>query len=89
MMVTGVAFHVLPRFSARKLPWTEGMKYQFILQNTGLLGMVTLYALGVWQVSVAHIVFMFFAIFARIAFSIMFYNLYFVLLAPEEPLNQQ
>jgi hypothetical protein len=84
MMVAGVAFHVLPRFSARKLPWPEGMKYQFILQNTGLLGVVTLHALGVLQKGVAHIVFMFFAILAGIAFAIMFYNLYFVLSAPEE-----
>jgi hybrid cluster-associated redox disulfide protein len=84
MMVAGVAFHVLPRFSARKLPWPEGMKYQFILQNTGLLGMVTLHAFGGWQGGVAHAVFVFFAILAGIAFAIMFYNLYFVLTALEE-----
>jgi len=84
MMVAGVAFHVLPRFSARKLPWPAGMKYQFILQNTGLLGMVTLHALGGWQGGMAHAAFVFFAILAGIAFAIMFYNLYFVLSAPEE-----
>jgi hypothetical protein len=84
MMVAGVAFHVLPRFSARKLPWPAGMKYQFILQNTGLLGMVTLHTLGGWQGGVAHAAFIFFAILAGIAFAIMFYNLYFVLSAPEE-----
>ena len=27
MMVSGVAYHVLPRFSARTLPWPAGMKY--------------------------------------------------------------
>jgi hypothetical protein len=26
MMVAGVAYHVLSHFSARKLPWPEGMK---------------------------------------------------------------
>jgi len=84
MMVAGVAFHVLPRFSARKLPWPAGMKYQFILQNTGLLGMVALHSLGGWQGGMAHSAFIFFAILAGIAFAIMFYNLYFVLSAPEE-----
>ncbi|MBC8282996.1 MAG: DUF1858 domain-containing protein [Nitrospinae bacterium] len=84
MMIAGVAFHVLPRFSARKLPWPEGMKYQFILQNVGLLGMITLYALGGWRGGGAHVAFVFFAILAGIAFAIMFYNLYFVLSAPEE-----
>ena len=84
MMIAGVAFHVLPRFSARKLPWPEGMKYQFILQNTGLLGMITLYALGGWRGGLAHAAFIFFAILAAIAFAIMFYNLFFVLLAPAE-----
>lgn len=84
MMVAGVAFHVLPRFSARKLPWPAGMKYQFILQNTGLLGMVTVHGSGGWQGGAAHTAFVFFAILAGIAFAIMFYNLYFVLSAPEE-----
>ncbi|MBT5471192.1 MAG: hypothetical protein HOK41_11370, partial [Nitrospina sp.] len=84
MMIAGVAFHVLPRFSARKLPWPEGMKYQFILQNIGLLGMVALYASGGWRGGMAHAVFVFFAILAGIAMAIMFYNLYFVLTAPEE-----
>ncbi len=84
MMIAGVAFHVLPRFSARKLPWPEGMKYQFILQNVGLLGMVALYAAGGWRGGIAHAVFVFFAILAGMAMAIMFYNLYFVLTAPEE-----
>jgi len=84
MMIAGVAFHVLPRFSARKLPWQNGMKYQFILQNTGLLGMITLYALGGWRGGVAHFAFIFFAVLAGVAFAIMFYNLYFVLSAPVE-----
>lgn len=84
MMIAGVAFHVLPRFSARKLPWPDGMKYQFILQNTGLLGMITLYGLGGWRGGVAHFAFIFFAVLAGVAFAIMFYNLYFVLSAPVE-----
>ena len=84
MMVAGVAFRVFPRFNLRKLPWPEGMRYQFILQNAGLLGMVTLHALGGWQGGVAHAAFVFFAILAGIAVAIMFYNFHFVLSAPEE-----
>jgi hypothetical protein len=30
MMVAGVAFHELPSFSTRNLPWHEGMKCQSI-----------------------------------------------------------
>ncbi|MDA0691583.1 MAG: hypothetical protein O3A78_04285 [Nitrospinae bacterium] len=27
MFIAGVAFHVLPRFNARPVPWPEGVKY--------------------------------------------------------------
>ena len=84
MMIAGVAFHVLPRFRARKLPWPEGMKYQFIFQNTGLLGMISLYALGGWATGTTHALFIFFATLAAVAFAMMFYNLFFVLFAPAE-----
>ena len=46
MVVAGEAYHVLPRFRARTLPWPSGMKVQFILQNVGLLGMVSIQGFG-------------------------------------------
>ena len=62
MMVAGVAYHVLPRFSARTLPWPGGMKVQFILQNVGLLGMVAVQGFGSWRGGEHQPVFVFFAL---------------------------
>jgi hypothetical protein len=84
MMVAGVAYHVLPRFSARTLPWPAGMKYQFILQNTGLIGMMAVQGFGDWKGGADQPYFIFFALLAGVAFMIMFYNLYFVLSPTEE-----
>lgn len=86
MMIAGVAFHVLPRFSARPLPWPGGMRVQFILQNIGLIGMVAVYAAGGgWREGGVHILFIAFAITTAASLAIMFYNLYFVLQEPAKP----
>ena len=80
MFVAGVAFHVLPRFNARPVPWPAGVKYQFYLQNTGLIGMIALHATGVaWRGGIFQGLFVLFAVFAGVAIFLMFYNLYFVL----------
>lgn len=85
MMVSGVAYHVLPRFSARTLPWPAGMKYQFVLQNVGLLGMVAVQSFNDWRGGgLTQALFIFFAVLAGISFVIMFYNLYFVLSSEKE-----
>lgn len=85
MMVSGVAYHVLPRFSARTLPWPAGMKYQFILQNVGLLGMVAVQGFSSWKGGGAtQVLFIFFAFLTGVSFVIMFYNLYFVLTPEKE-----
>ena len=88
MIVSGVACHVLPRFSARTLPWPAGMKYSFILKNVGLLGMVAVQSFNDWRGGgLTQMLFIFFAVLAGISFVIMFYNLYFVLSSEkEEPL---
>jgi uncharacterized protein DUF1858 len=80
MFVAGVAFHVLPRFNARPVPWPKGVKYQFYLQNIGLVGMVVLHATGaLWREGLFHGLFILFAVSAGVAIFFMFYNLYFVL----------
>lgn len=80
MFVAGVAFHVLPRFNARPVPWPEGVKYQFYLQNIGLVGMMVLSAGGVaWRDGIFQGLFVLFAVCAGVAIFMMFYNLYFVL----------
>jgi hypothetical protein len=84
MMITGVAYHVLPRFSARTLPWPGGMKVQFVLQNVGLIGMVAVQGFGDWKGGPHQVIFIFFSLCAGVAFGIMFYNLYFVLSPSEE-----
>lgn len=85
MMIAGVAYHVLPRFSARPLPWPEGLKYHFILQNTGLIGMVVFHgAGGLWNVGSFHYLFILFSVIAGIGVFIMCYNLYAVLIPQKE-----
>ncbi|GJL77754.1 MAG: hypothetical protein NPINA01_07430 [Nitrospinaceae bacterium] len=80
MFVAGVAFHVLPRFNARPVPWPEGVKYQFYLQNIGLIGMMAMHVSGVaWKGGGFRALFILFAVSAGIAIFFMFYNLYFVL----------
>jgi len=76
MFVAGVAFHVLPRFNARPVPWPAGVKYQFYLQNTGLIGMMALHATGVaWRGGIFQGLFVLFAVCAGVAIFLMFYNL--------------
>ncbi|MCH8157571.1 MAG: DUF1858 domain-containing protein, partial [Nitrospinae bacterium] len=83
MVVAGVAYHVLPRFSARALPWPDGVKYHFYLQNIGLIGMATSHAAGGgWREGATHYAFVFFSVITAIALVFMFYNLFFVLLSP-------
>ncbi len=79
MFIAGVAFHVLPRFNANPVPWPAGVKYQFYLQNVGLIGMVALHATGG-----PRPLFVLSAALAGVAIAFMFYNLYFVL-RPAQP----
>lgn len=84
MMIAGVAYHVLPRFNARPVPWPEGVKYHFILQNVGLVGMVASHlAGGLWKDGFAHALFILFSIVAAVSLFIMVYNLLGVLVTPK------
>lgn len=85
MMIAGVAYHVLPRFNARPVPWPDGVKYHFILQNVGLIGMMLAYlGGGLWSDGLLHILFVLFSIVAAVSLGIMVYNLGGVLL-PLQP----
>ncbi len=80
MMIAGVAYHVLPRFNANPVPWPDGVKYHFYLQNIGLLGMCGVHlAGGIWSGGELQALFVVFALLAGGGVSIMFYNLYMVL----------
>ncbi len=47
MMIYGVGYHVLPRFSGRPLKHPKMGELQFWTANVGLIGMLLIYALGV------------------------------------------
>ena len=41
MIVSGIAYHILPRFNARPLKWPGLVSYHFYLANIGIIGMVS------------------------------------------------
>jgi cbb3-type cytochrome oxidase subunit 1 len=51
MMIYGVGYHVLPRFSGRPLRYPKMGELQFWAANIGLLGMLLFYALGTYSPS--------------------------------------
>ncbi|GMT47203.1 MAG: hypothetical protein IEMM0007_0769 [bacterium] len=48
MMIYGVGYHILPRFSGRLLKSTTIAEVQFWLANLGLIGLATFYTLGTY-----------------------------------------
>ena len=84
MMIAGVAYHVLPRFNARTVPWPNGVKYHFYLQNIGVIGMVITHAAGGnWREGALHWLFVLFALITALSLVFMFYNLFFMLTTPK------
>jgi len=80
MFIAGVAYHVLPRFNSRPVPWPGGVKYHFIFHNVGLWGMATTHlAGGLWSGGLLHAAFVGFALMTGTGLLIMAYNLYFIL----------
>ena len=80
MIIAGVAYHVLPRFTARTMPWPGGVKYHFYLQNIGLLGMLgTKLTDDIWTAG-GKTIFVMFAVVTASGLFIMICNLFCVLL---------
>ncbi|NOZ26378.1 MAG: hypothetical protein GXO94_09860 [Nitrospirae bacterium] len=48
MMIYGVGYHILPRFSGRLLKNKTMAEVQFWLANLGLIGLVVAYTLGIY-----------------------------------------
>lgn len=89
MMIAGVAYHVLPRFNARPVPWPDGVKYHYILQNIGLIGMLTTYlGGGFWTYGFLHGLFVLFSIVTAISLGIMIYNLGGVLITFDQAVEK-
>ena len=85
MMIAGVAYHVVPRFAGRSMHWVEGIKYHYYLHNVGLLGMVGVKLIDVYEIINKSInFFIYFAVVMTISLIIMVYNLYFTLQVPSE-----
>ena len=54
MMIYGVGYHVLPRFSGRPLKYPKMGELQFWTANIGLIGMLLFYAIEVYNPSQAY-----------------------------------
>jgi cbb3-type cytochrome oxidase subunit 1 len=54
MMIYGVGYHVLPRFSGRPLKYPKMGELQFWTANIGLIGMLLFYAMEVYNPSQAY-----------------------------------
>lgn len=80
MFIAGVAYHVLPRFTARTMPWPAGVKYHFYLQNIGLLGMLGAKLMNDFWTTGGKTIFVLFAIVTASGLFIMICNLFCVLM---------
>ena len=80
MFIAGVAYHVLPRFTARTMPWPAGVKYHFYLQNVGLLGMLGAKLMNDFWTTGGKTIFVLFAIVTASGLFIMICNLFCVLI---------
>jgi len=54
MMIYGVGYHVLPRFSGRPLKYPKMGELQFWTANTGLIGMLFFYSLNIYTPTPAY-----------------------------------
>ena len=80
MFIGGVAYHVLPRFTARTMPWPAGVKYHFYLQNVGLLGMLGAKLMNDFWTTGGKTIFVLFAVVTASGLFIMICNLFCVLI---------
>ncbi|VAX24217.1 hypothetical protein MNBD_NITROSPINAE02-96 [hydrothermal vent metagenome] len=79
MMIYGVAYHIMPRFNAKPLPFDRLVGLQFWLANVGLLGMVTLYGAGAfWGPPMMRMAFGVFGLLEAISIFIFIANIYAV-----------
>lgn len=55
LMIFGVGYHVLPRFSGRPVPWAPGPMAHLVLANLGLLVVVSGFLLRISEPGVAEL----------------------------------
>ena len=84
MMVNGVAYHILPRFNARPLPYPALVPVHFWMANAGLWGMASMYVLGgYWTAGAPRVLFGVFSVVEATALVMFAVNILGVL--KEEP----
>jgi hypothetical protein len=81
MMIYGVGYHVLPRFSGRPLRYPTMGEVQFWTANIGLVGMLLFYSLGVYTPSqLYHVLAALFGALEVLSIFLFFYNMMATLL---------
>ncbi|MGK7345785.1 MAG: DUF1858 domain-containing protein [Candidatus Nitrospinota bacterium M3_3B_026] len=88
MMIYGVAYHILPRFNARPVPYPSWIPAQYWLANIGLLGMIGVYALGgFWTTGPLRMIFGAFSAVEGVAILMFVINIFSVL--RDEPAQKE
>jgi cbb3-type cytochrome oxidase subunit 1 len=81
MMIYGVGYHVLPRFSGRPLKYPKMGEAQFWTANAGLVGMLFFYTLGAYNPSPAYTsLTVFFGTVELLSIALFFFNMLATLL---------
>ncbi len=85
MMIFGVGYHILPRFSGRPLKRPKMGETQFWLANIGLIGMLLFYSLGTFspEASIYTILTVAFGVIEAFSVFLFFYNMLATLYAKE------
>lgn len=88
MLIYGVAYHILPRFNAKPVPYPGLIPVHFWLANIGIVGLSAFYILGgFWETGTPRVFFGLFGIMEAVAIAIFILNIFPVVMEdkPKEP----
>ena len=84
MFIFGVAYHILPRFNGKPVPYPDWIPVQFYLMNIGLVGFLTFYLLGgFWEAGMKSILLGLFSVVIGISIIMFAINIVSVLTEPK------
>jgi cytochrome c oxidase cbb3-type subunit 1 len=86
MMIFGVGYHILPRFTGKPLKSPAMGEFQFWLANIGLIGMLLFYALGSFnpEMSIYKGLTVAFGLMEAVSIFLFFYNMLATIYAKSE-----
>lgn len=86
MMIFGVGYHILPRFSGKPLKSVKIGEVHFWLANIGLIGMLLFAALGIYsrEPGLYNTLAVVFGIIESFSIGLFFYNMFATLFAKEK-----